>query len=198
MPAPHAHALQPMPPTEPFAGPGALLIAPPMMHDPNFRRTVVLLCEHGAEGSFGLVLNRPLEIPLSDVLHSVTNNDLMVSIGGPVQPDTLHYVHRNGDVIPDTLPLFDDVYWGGDFEVLKALIESGQVSPRDLRFFLGYSGWSAGQLADEIERGGWILATADAASVFAPGSAQLWRTALRRIGGEYALLSNFPEDPRTN
>lgn len=178
--------------------PGTLLIAPPMMHDPNFRRTVVLLCEHGPEGSFGLVLNRPLAISLHEVMNGVSQKETSVAMGGPVQPDTLHFIHSHGEIIPKTIPLLDGVFWGGDFELLKALVETGQTSPRDLRFFLGYAGWAAGQLQEEIDAGGWILARADAASIFSTDPTHLWRTALRRLGGEYALLSNFPEDPRMN
>lgn len=178
--------------------PGTLLIAPPMMHDPNFRRTVVLLCEHNEEGSFGLVLNRPLALSLHEVMHGVARQETSISMGGPVQPDTLHFLHCHGDLLPKAIPLRDGIAWGGDFELLKVLIETGQTSPRDLRFFLGYSGWSAGQLESEVEAGGWILARADAAAIFAEDPADLWRASLRRLGGEYALFSNFPEDPRMN
>ena len=178
--------------------PGTLLIAPPMMHDPNFRRTVVLLCEHGGEGSFGLVLNRPLEVSLHELMRGVAPRETSISMGGPVQPDTLHFIHRHGDVLPQTVSILDGIYWGGDFDLLKVLIENGQTSPRDLRFFLGYSGWSAGQLESEIEAGGWILARADASAIFTTDPSALWRTVLRSLGGEYALLANFPEDPRSN
>lgn len=187
-----------MPSSDQDLKPGTLLIAPPMMHDPNFRRTVVLLCEHGPEGSFGLILNRPLAISLHEVMRSVARRETSVSMGGPVQPDTLHFIHCHGDLIPQTIPLLDGIYWGGDFELLKVLIETDQTSPRDLRFFLGYAGWAADQLQGEIDAGGWILARADASAIFTPDPANLWRTSLRRLGGEYALLANFPEDPRTN
>lgn len=192
------YGLRLMPSSEREPRPGTLLIAPPMMHDPNFRRTVVLVCEHGDQGSFGLILNRPLAVPLHEVIRGVGKHKTSVSMGGPVQPDTLHFIHRHGDLIAKTIPLFNDVFWGGDFDLLKVLIETGRTSPRDLRFFLGYSGWSAGQLLDEIEAGGWILAQADVAALFPDNPAQLWGSSLRRLGGEYALLANFPEDPRMN
>jgi putative transcriptional regulator len=184
--------------SDPDLTPGTLLIAPPMMHDPNFRRTVVLLCEHGAEGSFGLVLNRPLAISLHEVMRGIGRQETSVSMGGPVQPDTLHFVHCHGGIIPTTIPLLSGIYWGGDFELLKVLVETGQTTPRDLRFFLGYAGWAASQLREEIDAGGWILARADLASIFPEEPGTLWRTLLRRLGGEYALLANFPEDPRMN
>jgi len=177
--------------------PGLLLIAPPMMRDPNFWRAVVLLCEHSPDGSFGLVLNRPLTLELSEVLTDLEGEN-MVSLGGPVQQNTLHFLHRHGDLIADAVPIVDGVHWGGDFEAIKALVQTEPVTPRDLRFFLGYAGWSPGQLEDEIETGGWFLARADDVLVFPNQPQKLWSDVLRRMGGEYALLANFPDDPRMN
>lgn len=178
---------------------GALLVAPPMMLDPNFHRAVVLLCEHSDEGSFGLILNRPLTLSLGDVLQDLPDAQAPVlSTGGPVQPDTLHFIHRHGDVIPKSIEILDGIFWGGDFDLLKALVADGRTTARDIRFFLGYAGWSPGQLADEVEQGGWILTMADGDALFPEQPDQLWRAVLRRMGGEYALLSNFPADPRMN
>lgn len=177
--------------------PGVLLIAPPMMGDPNFWRTVVLLCEHSDEGSFGLILNRPLDLDLGDVLNGFAGDE-MVSLGGPVQQDTLHFLHRHGDRVSDAVGLAEGIFWGGDFETIKALIQDNGVSPRDFRFFIGYAGWSAGQLVEEIEAGGWFLTAAASDLVFMEQPAGLWRDVLKRMGGEYALLANFPDDPRMN
>ena len=176
---------------------GTLLIAPPMVRDSNFSRSVVLLCEHRADGSFGLVLNRPLPVDLSDILEGLKGGD-QVSMGGPVQRDTLHFLHRHGDAVTGSIEVTAGVYWGGDFEAVRLLIESELTSKRKLRFFLGYAGWSAGQLEAEIQAGGWFLAQAEVALVFPSDPKGLWRTALRRMGGEYALLVNFPDHPRVN
>ena len=121
-----------------------------------------------------------------------------LGLGGPVQPDTLHYLHRHADVVSDAIEVVPGVFWGGDFEHVRALTQDGTTSSLDLRFFLGYSGWSPGQLDDEVAAGGWILADADADAVFPSDAAGLWRTVLRRMGGEYAILANFPDDPRLN
>lgn len=178
--------------------PGVLLIAPPMMHDPNFRRSVVLLCEHTPEGSFGLILNRPLGVHLAEVIRGIEENEMLIGQGGPVQTDTLHFIHTCGDLVPESIPISEEVYWGGDFDIMKLLIETGQISKKDVRFFLGYAGWSAGQLLDEIEQGGWLVAPGRAPFVFMPDPDALWRSVLRTMGGEYAILANFPEDPRLN
>lgn len=177
--------------------PGVLLIAPPLYDGPHFRRSVVLLCEHGVEGSFGLILNRPLSLTLGEVMDDAIGPP-QLSFGGPVQPNTLHYLHRHGEVVTDAVSVLDGVFWGGDFEFVRVLIDAEETSDRDLRLFLGYAGWSPGQLEEEVEEGGWILARGDAALVFPPDPGELWRQVLRQMGGEYAVLANFPDDPRMN
>lgn len=177
--------------------PGILLIAPPLMDDPNFRRTVVLLCEHDEDGSFGLVLNRPLDLQLEELTDELGSHQDLLGLGGPVQPNTLHYLHGRA-TLPEARHVADGVYWGGDFEAVKLLLQSETLTPAELRLFLGYAGWSPGQLADEIAAGGWLLAPARQDFVLTADPAALWRTILRRMGGEYALLANFPEDPRMN
>lgn len=181
---------------EPAAG--VLLIAPPPLIDPNFRRTVVLLCEHNDEGSFGLILNRPLTLQLREVLEGMERYKDVLLLGGPVQPNTLHFLHRHGDRVPNAIQVLDDVYWGGDFDIIQELVEAGEVNGEDLRFYLGYAGWSSEQLIAEIEAGGWIVAPADSSYIFRPEPGRLWRDILRSMGGEYAILANFPEDPRMN
>ena len=177
--------------------PGMLLVAPPLMEDPNFRRTVVLLCEHSPEGSFGLILNRPLTLNLSEVVDDLGGDD-MVSLGGPVQQNTLHFLHRHSEYITDAITLLDGVHWGGDFEAIKLLVQTKMATTHDLRFFLGYAGWAPGQLQEEIDAGGWFVAYADDMLIFPDDPVTLWRTVLRRMGGDYALLSTFPDDPRMN
>lgn len=183
---------------EPDPRPGILLIAPPMLEDPNFRRTVVLLCEHGEEGSFGLILNRPLDLQLSDVMEDIIVYDDTINLGGPVHRNTLHFLHRYDEALPDAVTLPNGVQWGGDFDLLKSLMESGDITASDLRFFVGYAGWSPGQLESEIEAGGWILTETDGEAIFTEEPQKLWRTVLRQMGGQYAVLANFPDDPRMN
>jgi putative transcriptional regulator len=178
--------------------PGTLLIAEPPMPDPNFRRTVVLLCEHTTEGSFGLVLNRPCAFRLAEVATVALPFDAALGFGGPVQVDTLHYVHPFGDLVDGALPVVDGVWWGGEFASLVSGIENGWVDAAQVRFFVGYSGWGDGQLDGEVDEGSWIVLPASAELVFAAGDDALWRQVLRQLGGEYALLSTFPDDPRMN
>ncbi|PSQ84285.1 MAG: hypothetical protein BRD44_01490 [Bacteroidetes bacterium QS_7_67_15] len=187
--------------------PGTLLVAPPTLGDPHFRRSVVLLCDHSAtEGSFGLSLGRPLEqdLSVSDVVDlgepaaRLHGDDFELALGGPVQPETLHYLHRHPEALPGATEIAEDVWWGGDFEDVKTLLASGAATPRSLRFFVGYAGWGVGQLRAELDQDGWILADADAELIFPESLDAFWRLVMRRMGGEYALLSNFPDDPRMN
>lgn len=177
---------------------GVLLVAAPALEDPNFRRTVILLCEHGDQGSFGLVLNRPLTLTPGEVFESLDAVPHPIAYGGPVQPETMHFLHRLGDRLPDAVGVVHDIGWGGDFERLQALLEANPALAVRTRFFMGYAGWGEGQLGEEIDEGAWILAPAESGLVFPDAAETLWRRVLLALGGEYALLANFPEDPRLN
>src|SRR4051812_7535524 len=129
---------------------GRLLISEPFLPDPNFERTVVLLCDHNEEGSFGFVLNKPSIVKVSEVMDSIHNLDEIVYVGGPVQQDSLHFIHRNIK-LEGAIEICDGICWGGSFESLVLMAETKQVAAQDIRFFLGYSGWGPGQLETELE-----------------------------------------------
>ncbi len=178
-------------------GRGKLLIAEPFLGDPNFERSVVLLCEHNAQGSFGLVLNQTTNLHLDDVVENMYG-ELPLFIGGPVEQNTLHFIHRLGDQIEGAVDIGNGIYWSGDFENVKTLINIGKVSEKDIRLFIGYSGWSAGQLDGEMNRNSWIISETDAHFIFDTPANQFWREILKSMGGEYKVLSNYPTDPRLN
>ncbi len=177
---------------------GVLLVSPPMQWDPNFRRSVVLLCEHAGAGSFGLILNRSLTVSMDQLFDDLRTFPEEVGWGGPVQPETLHFVHREADIIPDAIEIRDGVHWGGDFDVVREQLAAGVLDPDDIRFFLGYAGWSAGQLQTEVDRGGWIMAHSSEDLVFDVAEDDLWRQVLREKGGAYAILANAPDHPSLN
>lgn len=183
--------------------PGTLLISKPFLGDPNFERSVVLICHHSpAEGAFGLVLTRPLSTVLGDVLDLPLGTAspaaaLPLFDGGPVAPDTLHVVHQVAD-LPGATPLGQDAYWGGSFDELLGRLLAGTVAADAVRLFVGYSGWSPGQLEEEIKQGSWIRQPASAGKVFTLKSDALWQGVLREKGGRYWALSNYPLDPRLN
>lgn len=183
--------------------PGALLISQPFLGDPNFERSVVLLCRHEPdEGSFGLVLNRASNLTLGDVLELPLGEaspaaPLPLHLGGPVQPNTLHYLHQRAD-LPDATNLGQGAYWGGDFEVLLGLLQAGEVGAADVRLYAGYSGWGAGQLEAEIGQKVWIVHPPAAGKVFTLTTDAFWQAILREKGGRFKALSNYPIDPRLN
>lgn len=176
---------------------GKILIAEPFLGDKNFERSVVLLCEHTTEGSFGLVLNQLTNLKLDDVMENIYS-ELPLYLGGPVGQNTLHFIHRLGNQIDGTIEIGNGIYWAGDFEQVKTLINIGKISENDIRLFVGYSGWSGGQLKNEIKQDSWILSEPDASLIFETPSKNFWREVLKRMGGQYKVLSNYPTDPRLN
>lgn len=176
---------------------GNILIAEPFLGDPNFERSVVLMCEHNDLGSFGLVLNQLSNIKLADMFQEVIL-DIPIYVGGPVEHNTLHFIHSLGKVVPKSSDLGNGVFWGGDFDELKSMINMGKVDISQVRFFIGYSGWGEGQLEGELNKNTWIVAETDADVVFEDDIAQFWRMVMRGLGGEYKVMSNYPTDPRLN
>ena len=177
---------------------GRLLISEPFLPDPNFERTVVLLCEHNEEGSFGFVLNKPSILKVKEVLEDVLSIDSIVYVGGPVQQDTLHFIHRNSQV-ENAVEIAPNVYWGGDFETLVTMVDTSQIPGNDIRFFLGYSGWGPGQLDAELEQDSWIVCDfINEQLLFDTEPQVMWRKALESMGGRFSVYSNYPTDPRLN
>lgn len=178
--------------------PGILLIADPFLKDPNFKRSVVFLCEHQQEGSFGFVLNRTYEYTLDQLITGVEDLNIPVFYGGPVQMDTIHFLHQYPGKIPGGFKVVDDVYWGGDFETAVALIRAGEVDVNRIRFYIGYSGWSGGQLNDELKEKSWLTVAATLTLIFHKEIDAIWKEAIRQLGGDYEMMVNFPIDPRLN
>lgn len=177
---------------------GKLLISEPYLQDPNFERTVILLCEHNDDGSFGFVVNKPSLVNVNELVEELTHLDKIVFVGGPVQQDTLHYIHNYAD-LEDALEIFEGVYWGGNFEMLIEGLDIGKYDAGTINFYLGYSGWSAGQLASELEQESWIISDkVDANLLFETPSEKIWKTALNLLGGRFTIYSNYPSDPRLN
>ena len=177
---------------------GCLLLSEPYLHDPNFDRTVILLCEHNDEGSFGLVVNKLSNVSFSDAIEDVDNFKEQLYVGGPVQQDTLHFVYK-GVMLEGGIEVADGLYWGGNYEQLLSMINTGNIDPEEFRFFLGYSGWSAEQLANEIEENSWIVSNPiNAELLINTKPYDLWKMILQQMGGKYEMYANYPVDPRMN
>lgn len=175
-------------------GTGQVLLAEPFMSDPYFGRAVILLCEHNEEGSLGYILNKDTGIAINELVSVLPDFESSVFYGGPVQTDTLHYLHNVGDALSNSKMVSPGVYWGGDFDELQFLIESKLILPHNIRFFVGYSGWSEGQLKDELESGSWVTAEMDANYIFRMPPESLWQKVMQKKGPNYGVLSRIPED----
>ena len=175
-----------------------LLIADPFLKDPNFMRTVVFMCRHSDEGSFGFVLNKAVEQTLDQLITGLDGTEVPVYYGGPVQTDTVHYIHQYPDLIPGCYKISDEIYWGGDFETVKELLNNNQIEFDKIKFFVGYSGWEKGQLAEELAEKSWLTATTTRKLVFTTAPEDVWKESLKHLGGEYEMLINYPIDPQLN
>ena len=197
---------------------GKLLLSEPFMSDPNFKRSVILLASHNEEGSVGFVLNQPMparpeggEINLEQIVEEFKGCKLPVYDGGPVQRDSLFYVHTLGDAVPDSIPIIDGLFWSGNFETIKALIKGNKISENEIRLFVGYSGWEAKQLENEIQQNSWLVAPATVELVMSPvgyksngvssgksSDEKFWNQVVKSMGKDYSVLANFPENPLWN
>jgi putative transcriptional regulator len=177
---------------------GRLLASEPYLADPNFERTIILLTEHNQEGSVGFVLNKPSESSVTEIMEDIKNIHTNVYIGGPVQQDTLHFIHRNPG-ISDSIEITEGIFWGGNFDQILLFIETKQLNVSDIKFFLGYSGWSPGQLEEELNLNSWIVSnqvTQDL--IFETPSEMMWKKSLQSLGGRFSVYSNYPVDPSMN
>lgn len=186
-------------PNKNFPKPGNLLISEPFLQDENFVRSVVLLCEHNSEGSFGLVLNKPSILHLEELIEELSFLEKEVFVGGPVEQNTLHFIFFHPDPLPESISIGEDIWWGGDFDSLVEALKTGQLSAEQVMFFIGYSGWGPGQLSDELEDNTWIISEEKLdANLIHDSTGNLWKSILKNMGGEFKVIANYPLDPRLN
>ena len=177
---------------------GILLIANPFLKDPNFSRSVIFVCEHVPEGTFGFVLNKRFPKNLNELIPDLSDIDLPVYQGGPVQLDALHFLHQYPDLITGGEEVSKGIYWGGNFESLLVHLRNNDINPGRVRFFLGYSGWTEGQLDFELKEESWLTVMATRKLIFNTKPEDIWKDALNHLGGNYKMMINFPIDPELN
>jgi putative transcriptional regulator len=177
---------------------GKILISEPFLPDTFFNRTVVYLADHTAEGSVGFILNKKLEIKVCDAISGFDNWKEYLSMGGPVAPDTLHYLHNMGDKIPKSVWVDENIFWGGEIDFIRDLIRRGKISNSQIRFFLGYSGWTAGQLGRELKENSWVIARINTDIVINNKVDYTWKRVLRSFTSKYRMWAEFPESPDMN
>ena len=169
------------------------------MMDPNFKRAVILITEFSDAGAMGFVLNHVSEFGLSDIIHDITYSEFQLFKGGPVATNTLHFIHRCPDKIEGGIEIWDGIYWGGNFDTVKDLVSTYQLKESEIRFFIGYSGWTDGQLEKELEEDTWIVANKfNPDIIFTSNEETLWKEVVISLGQRYAHIANFPENPALN
>lgn len=178
---------------------GNILIAEPFMLDDNFKRSVVLLTGEDEEGHVGYILNQRSNILIKDLIPDLSDCQLPIYVGGPVSTDTLHFLHACPDKIFDGELIREDVYWGGDFEMLRSQLSLGNIKEEEIRFFLGYSGWDKTQLKNELKENSWIVSDKiNSDIVFDHSGIDIWKEAIINLGQKYAHIVNFPQRPEWN
>ncbi len=178
---------------------GNLLIAEPsLMGDSSFSKSVVLLADLNENGSVGFILNKPLKLFLNDLVEEI-EIPLPIYKGGPVEQDSLYFIHKVPELIRNSIQIDEDLYWGGDYNDLVKGINTQTIKVKDIRFFLGYSGWTKDQLYNEIDEKSWIVSLNEHSDrIIHPEINQLWKKKMIQLGGNYAIWSNAPEDPHLN
>ena len=183
---------------------GKLLVAMPMLRDPNFQQTVVLLCEHGADGSLGVVVNRPTGVEVSSLINDLSELSVGQTVladagqiysGGPVGKNGMLVLCR-GNAASESFGILKDVYLVTDLSALKIPEQPGQYEK--VRCYLGHAGWASGQLEAEIQSGAWRLRQGDSRLIFDTDPATVWQEMMRRMGRDWTIYASMPPDLSLN
>lgn len=178
---------------------GKLLIASPsILKDHVFSRSVIYITEHNStEGSVGFILNRPTAFKVKDFVSDL-NCNFKVYKGGPVHQDNLYFIHNIPNLLPESIQIQSNMYWGGNFEKLTELLNSNIISEENIRFFLGYSGWNVNQLFDEFEEDSWIFSKNKHKNILKLDTKSLWRKLILKLGDRHKIWANSPKNPALN
>jgi len=178
---------------------GNLLVAEPsIIGDLSFNRSVILLADYNTEGSVGFIINKPLKYTIHDLIPDITAR-FKIYNGGPVEQDNLYFIHNIPELIPNSIEISNGIYWGGDFESTKELINKGAINNDNIRFFLGYTGWDENQLENEMESNSWIITSNSYENkIIGKSATHFWKEQILELGGEYLIWSNAPENPYLN
>ena len=179
---------------------GSILISEPFLQDAYFQRSVVLLVEHNTQGSMGFVLNKKTDLIVNTFFRELEEYpEIPIYLGGPVSANRLFFIHSLGDlIVPDSVKIKDRLYFDGDFEALKRYIQNGHSIEGKVKFFLGYSGWTEGQLGNEINKNSWVVSHAAKENVLLADGESFWKNSLEQLGSNYEAWTKYPKDPYLN
>lgn len=177
---------------------GILLIAEPFLKDPQFQRSVVLICQHQEAGTFGISLNKILPEKLSAFMNDLEDCPIPVYDGGPVSKNEVHFLHTYPSLIPGGEHIINGIYWGGDFNMATKLLKNGNINHQGIRFYLGYSGWGEFQLQQEIKEKSWLTVVGTKELVFHHEAKEIWVKAVKELGNDFLPIIHYPIDPSLN
>lgn len=177
---------------------GKILISEPFTQGFYFSRSVVLLTQYDKNGAMGFILNKPIASEVPEVSSEMPNFNPRIAIGGPVEQDKLFFIHTLGaELIPESEQIMEGLFWGGNYNVAKKLINDGLVDESQIRFFVGYSGWTAGQLDQEIKNDFWLVEKISKQKVMTHKK-NIWKEVLSSMEPKYQMWIDFPENPKLN
>ncbi len=177
---------------------GNLLVATPLLYDFYFGKSVIILTEHSEEGSVGLILNKKANKQVKELVPSFNDIDLPLFLGGPVNQDQLFFIHNNS-FVEETFSIGNGLFWGGNLQQVIDFINDGIISKDNIKFFLGYSGWSSMQLQNEINTNSWVITKPDNIyNILQNSDNSLWKSIVASLGKEYKKWFVFPTNPIDN
>lgn len=178
---------------------GQLLVAEPTIFgDVSFNRSVILLADYSNEGAIGFIINKPLNYTINDLVPDIEANFIIYN-GGPVEQDSLYFIHDVPKLITNSVEISSGIFWGGDFNLTRKLINEGKISKNNIRFFLGYTGWDSNQLETEMRESSWIVSENYYKNkIIGKSTADLWKEKIVALGGDYMIWSNAPKNPESN
>ena len=178
---------------------GKLLLSDPFMDEEFFRRAVVYICEYSEGGSFGFIINNFLPLNLKDLGDKFPDIEAQLSIGGPVDNDNLYFLHTLGDQIDNAINVTDQVYLGGNFDQLIELLKNDSSLLNQVRFFIGYAGWSKVQLEDELKENNWLVVNPPKLNdLFVKKTSISWKKLMKKQGEKFKFYANTPLNPSNN
>jgi putative transcriptional regulator len=178
---------------------GDFLVAEPYMEDSFFKDSVVFVAESTKVGVLGFMVNKPLDIVVSDLHDELEDVNLPVHFGGPIAKESSMYIlHKLGEDLEGSVHLIDDIWWGGDLKGIKNLYNLGLLNPNHIRFFLGYTSWETLQLRDEINEKSWYICKNNSSFVFNNNPKQLWSQLLSETDNHLKLIASIKHDFHLN
>lgn len=177
---------------------GDVLVSEPFLNDFYFRRSAILIVDHNDEGSFGVVINKRLNVPFNDIIMGFPKFDADVYLGGPVDTDSVFFIHTIGEMIPDSHKIMSGLYWSGNINALKAMIKNDLIKSHEVRFYVGYAGWDGGQIRKELEANIWLVGKFSTKEILHTMPGKMWSTFVNKLGNRYKLWNKFPVNPSDN